>query len=157
MRVSIGTRTLPVLPQVMCARRAVPKTPPKSSVPPRLPFHKSRLLRTRSESTLLQLLIPLHFNSRRCNTYKKPGEGAPPSSHKVLQLVTKETPPRIPTSLHRYIVTSLPRPSSRSCVHAGTPATPIPSVLYFITRGYQGGGGLSESPSARMRHQTPIP
>jgi len=60
----------------MRPRRAVPKIPPKSSVPPRLPFYKSRRLLTHSESTLLQVLIPLHFNSPRINTYKKPGRGS---------------------------------------------------------------------------------
>jgi hypothetical protein len=61
----------------MCLRRAVPKIPPKSSVPPTLPFYKIRPLLTHPESTLLQVLIPLHFNSPRINTYKKPGGGAP--------------------------------------------------------------------------------
>jgi hypothetical protein len=54
---------------------AVLQTPSKSLVPPRLLFYKSRSPLTHSESTLLQLLIPLHFNSPRINTYKKPGEG----------------------------------------------------------------------------------
>ena len=77
----------------MRLRRAVLQTPPKSSVPPRLPFYKIRPLRTRSESTLAQLLIPLHFNSARINTYIKPGGGSPPFSRKVLQLVTTPTSP----------------------------------------------------------------
>src|SRR6202790_2594688 len=54
---------------------AVFQTPPKRSVPPRLPFYKSCPPPTHSESTLLQLLIPPHFNSPRINTYKKPGRG----------------------------------------------------------------------------------
>jgi hypothetical protein len=157
----------------MRLRRAVPKIPPKSSVPPRLPFHKSRLLLTRPESTLPQLLIPLHFNSRRCNAYKKPGEGVPLSSPKVLQLVTPSftchsesstypcaseraargdlcTSERFPrgesafshfrlclvTSLPHYVVTS----HFFDSAHAGTPATPVPSIVYFATRGYPGGG-----------------
>jgi hypothetical protein len=74
---------------------AILKTPPKSSVPPRLPFYKSRTLRTPSESTLPQLFIPPGFNSRISNTYKKPGEGGPPFSPKVLQLVTPLYPKRI--------------------------------------------------------------
>jgi hypothetical protein len=45
-------------------------------------------------STLLQLLIPLHFNSPRINTYRKPRESAPPFYSKVLQLVTTPTSPR---------------------------------------------------------------
>ncbi len=36
---------------------------------------------------VLQVLIPLHFNSPRINTYKKPGEGAPFSTPGVLQLI----------------------------------------------------------------------
>ncbi len=72
----------------MRLRRAVPKIPPKSSVPPRLPLYKSRPLLTHPESTLLQVLIPLHFNSLRINTYKKPGGGCPSLGPKVWQLVT---------------------------------------------------------------------
>src|SRR5579872_2158131 len=58
---------------LMRARRAVLQIPPNSSIPPRLPFYKSCPPLTHSKSTLLQLLIPLHFNSPRINTYKKPG------------------------------------------------------------------------------------
>jgi hypothetical protein len=76
----------------MRLRRAVPKIHPKSSVSPTLPFHKSRSPRTRSESTLPQLLIPLDFKSFRSNIYKKWGEGVPPPSPKVLQLVTPQSP-----------------------------------------------------------------
>jgi hypothetical protein len=72
----------------MRLRRAVPKIPPKSSLPTGLPLHRGRALRTPSKSTLPQLLIPLHFNFRTCNVYKKPGEGMPVSRPKVLQLVT---------------------------------------------------------------------
>ena len=55
---------------------AVLQTPSKSSVPPGLLFYKSRPHLTHPESTLLQVLIPLHFNSPRINTYKKPGRGS---------------------------------------------------------------------------------
>jgi hypothetical protein len=79
-------------PQVMRLRRAVPKIPPKSSVPPTLPLYKNPPLLTHSESTLLQLLIPLHFISSRINTYKKPGGGYPAPGPKVLQLVTTQGP-----------------------------------------------------------------
>jgi len=72
----------------MRLRRAVPKISAKSSVLAGLPLNKSRSLPTRSESTLPQLLIPLHFNSRISNTYKKPQGGGPTSNPKVLQLVT---------------------------------------------------------------------
>jgi hypothetical protein len=92
LSVSIGTRILSVLLQVMRLRRAVPKIPVKSSVLPRLPLHKNRSLRTRSESTLPQPLIPLHFKSFISNVYKKPGGGASHSRFKVLQLVTPLLP-----------------------------------------------------------------
>jgi len=77
----------------MRLRRVVLQNPPKSSVPPGLPFYQNRPLRTRSESTLLQVLIPLRFNFSRINTYKKPGSGSPPSDPKVLQLATTPTSP----------------------------------------------------------------
>ena len=83
-----GTRPVRV-PQIMCARPAVLQIPSKSSVPSRLPLYKIDPLLTHSESTLLQVLILLHFNSLIINTYKKPGEGVPPPSPKVLQLVTR--------------------------------------------------------------------
>jgi hypothetical protein len=59
----------------MRLRRAVLKIPPKSSVPPRSPLYKLRHLLTPSESTLPQLLIPLHFKSFISNAYKKRGVG----------------------------------------------------------------------------------
>ena len=68
-------RLLSVPQKAMRLRSAVLHIPPKSSRSRRLPFYKNRPLSTHSESTLLQLLIPLHFNSCRCNTYKKPGRG----------------------------------------------------------------------------------
>jgi hypothetical protein len=67
---------LSVPASLMRPRRAVLQTPPKSPAPPRLPFYKSCPPPTRSKSTLLQLLIPPHFNSPRINTYKKPGRGS---------------------------------------------------------------------------------
>jgi hypothetical protein len=76
----------------MRLRRAVPKIPAKSSVPPRLPLHKSRPLSTLSKSTLPQLLIPLHFKSCISNVYKKPQGEGPISTSKVLQLVTTRSP-----------------------------------------------------------------
>jgi len=76
-------------PQVMPHRRAVLQIPAKSSAPPRLPFHKNRSLLTPSQSTLSQLLIPLHFNSFRNNVYKKPGGRGPAANPKVGQLVTR--------------------------------------------------------------------
>ncbi len=88
MCVSIVARNLSKLFKAMRLRRAVPKIPAKFSILPRLPLNKSGPLPTRSESTLPQLLIPLHFNSCISNAYRKPGEGVPRSSPKVLQLVT---------------------------------------------------------------------
>jgi hypothetical protein len=67
---------LPVPAPLMRPRRAVLQTPPKSSVPQGLLHYKSRPLLTHSKSTLIQLLIPLHFNSSRINTYKKPARGS---------------------------------------------------------------------------------
>ena len=60
----------------MRPRRAVLQTPSKSSVLLWLLVYKIRPRLSHSESTLLQLLIPLHFNSLRINTYKKPGRGS---------------------------------------------------------------------------------
>jgi hypothetical protein len=77
----------------MRLRRAVLKSPPKPPVPPRLLLHKNRHPLTRPESTLPQLLIPLHFNSSKCNAYKKPGGVCPLQALKVLQLVTPSTSP----------------------------------------------------------------
>jgi hypothetical protein len=78
----------------MRLRRAVSEIPAKISVPPELPFNKNRSLPTHSESTLLQQLIPLHFISFSSNVYRKPGEGPPRPSPKVLQLVTTRLPAR---------------------------------------------------------------
>ena len=86
-------RPLAVSQKAMRLRPAVPKTPPKSSHPPHLPFCKGDHPLTRSESTLLQLLIRLHFISRRMNVYKKLGGGCPSSSPKVLQLATTHASP----------------------------------------------------------------
>jgi hypothetical protein len=79
---------------------AVPKTPAKSSVPPRLPLHKNRPLLTRSESTLPHLLIPRHFNSPGINTYKKPGRGSPSATPKFCNsspkaLANRANPPQL--------------------------------------------------------------
>src|SRR5208282_3333941 len=72
----------------MLARLVAPKIPRQPSVPPALPLYKNRRRLTHSESTLLQVLIPRHFNSSTINTYKKPQGGAPARNSKVLQLVT---------------------------------------------------------------------
>ena len=70
-----GAYRLPAPVHVMRLRRAALKIPAKSSVPPRSPLYKLRPLPTPSESTLPQVLIPLHFKSFISNTYKKPGRG----------------------------------------------------------------------------------
>ena len=97
-------------PQLMRPRCAVLQIPAKSSVPPRLPFHKNCSLPTSSKSTLPQLLIPPHFNSFRSNTYKKPGGRRPAIHAKVCQLVTRHalrlrtrTNPRKPSPLMRLL------------------------------------------------------
>jgi len=72
----------------MRLRPAVLQIPAKSSVPPGLPIHKVCLTLTRPESTLPQLLIPLHFNSPRMNTYTKPGGGPLSEAPKYCKLVT---------------------------------------------------------------------
>ncbi len=112
MSLLIGARKHFGLLQFMRLRRAVPKIPSRSSAPPRSPLHKRRFLPTHSESTLLQVFIPRHFNSFRRNTYKKPGEG----------------PLVAPT---KFVNSSLP--TRRSWAHTQTPATPIPSYVYFTT------------------------
>jgi hypothetical protein len=85
---SIGVRTMSKLLKAMWLCRAVPEIPAEISVPPGLPLNKIRSLPTHSESTLPQLLISLHFISFSSNVYRKPGEGAPYLSRKVLQFVT---------------------------------------------------------------------
>ena len=100
-------------------RRAVPKIPSKSSVPPRLPLHKDRALLTPSKSTLLQLLIPLHFISRRMNVYKKPGRG-----------------PLLPAQQFCKLVTTHKRTNStRWCARI-----PIPFIAFRTLSVTQGGG-----------------
>jgi|HubBroStandDraft_6_1064221.scaffolds.fasta_scaffold67057_2 hypothetical protein len=76
----------------MRLRRAVLQIPSKSSVPPRLPLHKSRSLPTPSQSTLPQLLIPLRFNSFSCNVYKKTRGRRPAADPRVRKLVTRQAP-----------------------------------------------------------------
>ena len=94
-----GTRTLSVAPKLMYLRRAVLEIPAKFSVPPGLPLNKKHSPRTHSESTLPQLLIPLHFISFICNVYSKPREGEGRPRPKGLQLVTIRFPiPRARTN-----------------------------------------------------------
>jgi hypothetical protein len=107
----------------MRLRRAVLQISPKSSVPPRLLVYKSRPLLTHPESTLLQVLIPLHFNSPRINTYVKPGGGYPSFNPKVLQLVTMYASP-----ISSFPVTLLPRAKAR-----GTSRSPLSPVFATLT------------------------
>jgi hypothetical protein len=108
----------------MRSRRAVPKIPPKSSVPPTLPFYKSRRLLTHPESTLLQVLIPLHFNSPRINTYKKPGRGSLLSAPKFYNS-------SIPAPHYTHVpVSSISFTSSTSSTSFASPSvTPFPATL----------------------------
>src|SRR5580704_11164425 len=106
----------------MVSRRVVLQTRPISSVPPGLPFYKNHPLQTRPESTLPQLLIPLHFNSPRINVYKKPGEGVLPFSPKVLQLVTHNSRP-----------TQQPRPAchaARATHHSSLATIPFRMIFF---------------------------
>ena len=123
----MGRELLSVVPPVMRLCRAVPKILAKSSVPPRLPLYKNCPLRTRSKSTLPQLLIPFNFNSRISNTYKK-------------------TRGRAPSPVPKFCNSSLP--ARRSCVHAGIRAIPFRSWVYFTTCGHPGWGGTSFKPNA---------
>ncbi len=129
----------------MRLRRAVLQSPAKPPVPPGLPLYKNRHSLTRPESTLLQLLIPLHFISFISNTYKKPGGGTPSSTSKVCQLVTPSSkfvipsearnllfPPSVALSLPHYLFTSpasgpthkLPQPQSPLCFTSQFPVYP---------------------------------
>src|SRR5579863_9249638 len=102
--------SLSVRPQVMRLRRAVLQIPPRPPVPPRLPLYKNRHSLTRSESTLLQVLIPLHFISFISNTYKKSGGGTPSSSPKVSQLVNPSLPAAATANPFRMIFFAHPHP-----------------------------------------------
>jgi len=146
----------------MRLRRAVLQNPAKCSVSPELPFHNSNPLLTHAESTLLQLLIPLHFNSLRINTYKKPGGGSPTPTPNVLQLVNPSLFV-IPSearnlifpfsSLSHYLVTSL-HPIS-AALHAHSNArNPIPftSLLHSSLDT----GGLGPYPSPRPTRPSPL-
>jgi len=133
----------------MRLRRAVPKFPAKSSAPPRLPLRKNRSLRTRSESTLPQLLIPLHFKSFISNVYKKPGGGVPfqvrsfetrhpqatviPSAARNLLFL-----PSVSITLLRYLVTS--HLLRLLCTRRNARKFNL-LMGYFTTRVHHGGGG----------------
>jgi hypothetical protein len=123
-----------VLLQAMRLRRAVPKIPLKSSAPSRLPLHKSHIFPSHSESTLPQMLIPLHFNSRRFRVYKKTGEGVPPLHPKVLQLVTPATP-----SSRTHTNAYLPRAAAKG----------KPNHLYRLLHGSLDIRGVGRDTSAR--------
>jgi hypothetical protein len=148
--VLIGTRTLSVTPRVMRLRRAVPKILTISSDPRRLPLYKSPLFLTHSESTLLQVLIPLHFNSPRINVYKKTGRGSLLAAQKFCN---SSLPTRHSVCLLPYILTSLRLyiTSSRLCPHTATPANPITSVAYLTVLCIPGWGNVDFRPIAVFR------
>ena len=152
----------------MRLRRAVLQIPSRRSVPPQLPLYKNRYPLTRPESTLPQVLIPLHFISFISNTYKKPGGGTPSSSPKVLQLVTPSPqfvitpspqfvialtpqfvipsearnllfPPSVALSLPHYLITSLHR--------ANVDAASSISRLFATLTENTGGGVCPSRPS----------
>jgi hypothetical protein len=143
----------------MRLRRAVLQIPPKSSVPTRLPFYKTRHLPTHSESTLLQVLIPLHFNSPRINTYKKPGREsllpAPkfcnslPPSPRPCFLATRHSPlATVPVTSFAATLTDLSQltenPVTLSPVSANVDvASSISPLFATLTKNTRGGGTLS--------------
>jgi len=125
---------LSVPASLMRPRRAVLQTPPKSSVLLRLPFYKSCPPLTHAQSTLLQLLIPFHFNSPRISAYKKLGRGSllpapkicnslllPYFSFQAKRAICFFSLPPLPSyliaSLHRYFS------SLWACIRTGTPVT----------------------------------
>jgi hypothetical protein len=117
-------------------RRAVPQIPPKSSVPRRLPFYNGRPFLSCSESALVEVLIPLHFNSPRISAYKKPGEGASPYDTKVLQLATirksrywSHSIPHKPNPITHFCTLSITRglyPFTQSTIRKRPAARPKP-------------------------------
>jgi hypothetical protein len=139
----------------MRLRRAVLQISAKSSVPPRLPVYKSRPTLTPSESTLLQLLIPLHFISFISNTYKKPGGGCLLPSPKFYNSLLPEPHS---ASLSLYIVTSLRLYVIN--VDAASSISPLSATLTKNTGGWgipsfsansvhPGGGPTVSSPTRR--------
>ena len=102
-------------PQLMRLRRAVLQIPRKSSVPPGLLLYKSHPLLTSLKSTLLQVLIPLHFNSPRINTYKKPGRGSHPRAPKFCNSLLPSPRPSLLATRHSPLAT--------------VPVTPFPATL----------------------------
>jgi hypothetical protein len=152
----------------MPARLAVPKTPQQPSVPRALPLYKSRALLTRPESTLLQVLIPLHFNSPTINTYKKPGGGSPPRTRKVLQLVTPDSQPNLlPTfspelsTLRLFFLSSLRavnesnaqptenKAASNPALSNVDAASSISPLFATLTKNTRGVGGTESSVAVR--------
>ena len=91
----------------MRPRCAVPKIPTESSVPPRLPFYNSPVFLKHSESTLAEVLIPLHFNSSRISVYKNAG---------------RESLLPAPKFCNSSLSTN------HRAGHAGSATTPIPSI-----------------------------
>ena len=127
----------------MRLRRAVLQNPPKSSVPQRLPLYNNCPLLTRLESTLLQVLIPLHFNSPRINTYKKPGRGPLPKAPKFCN-----------SSLPAPCLCSvLPRHISLATI----PVTPFPATLAYHSQLAENPATLSPLPATLTSYVKPNP
>jgi hypothetical protein len=146
-------------PQLMRLRRAVLQIPRKSSVPPGLLLYKSHPLLTSSKSTLLQVLIPLHFNSPRINTYKKPGRGSHPRAPKFCNsllpsprpslLATRHSPlATVPVTPFTATLTDLSQltenPVTLNPVSANVDvASSISPLFATLTKNTRGGGTLS--------------
>src|SRR5579863_1420269 len=124
----------------MPARLGLPKITRQPSVPPALPLYKNRAPLSHPESTLLQLLIPRHFNSPTINTYEKPQGGAPSRNSKVLQLVTPTSRPNLLPAPVAVTVqptenTTTSNPVS-SNVDAASSLSPLFATLTKNTRGW---------------------
>ena len=98
-----------------------------SARPAKLPIYTFEHNITHVESTLLQVLIPLHLISCRINTYKKTRGRGLSASLQVSQLVTSHQ-------------SCTPLSLSIASVHAGSPVTPTPSGASALFRAQQGCG-----------------
>jgi hypothetical protein len=130
----------------MRARLAVLKTPPKSSVSSPLPLYKNRALLTHPESTLLQVLIPLDFNSPAISIYKKLGEGVPPRTRKVLQLVTPTSRPNLLPAPVAVTVQPTENTIALNPLSSNVDAASSLSPLFVTLTKNRGGGGVSATP-----------
>jgi len=127
----------------MHPHRAVLQIPSKSSVPPGLPFYKTRPLLTPPKSTLLQMLIPLYFNSPRINTYKKTGRGS-------LLPGPKFCNSSLPTPRHCSL-------AAHHSLLATVPATSFPATLTDHSQLTENPSALSPLPATLTSHVKPNP